>query len=49
MQFSLLLAPLLKRDADPITSLAAALWLILLVTYAAASVSLQLALAPCWG
>lgn len=43
MQFFLLLAPLLKRDADPITSLAAALGLILLVNpYAAASVSLQL-------
>ena len=43
MQFFLLLAPLLLRDADPITSLAAALGLILLVNpYAAASVSLQL-------
>ncbi len=43
MQFFLLLAPLFNRDADPPTSLAAALLLILLFNpYAALSVSLQL-------
>lgn len=43
MQFFLLLAPLFNRDADPPTSLAAALMLILLFNpYAAESVSLQL-------
>ena len=43
MQFFLLLAPLFNRDADPPTSLAAALMLILLFNpYAALSVSLQL-------
>ena len=50
MQFFLLLAPLCLRDADPITSLAAALLLILLVNpYAAASVSLQLSFASMLG
>ena len=50
MQFFLLLAPLYLRDADPITSLAAALLLILLVNpYAAASVSLQLSFASMLG
>ena len=50
MQFFLLLAPLCRRDADPATSLSAALMIILLVNpYAAASVSLQLSFASMLG
>lgn len=50
MQFFLLLAPLCLRDSDPVTSLSAALMLILLVNpYAAASVSLQLSFAAMLG
>lgn len=50
MQFFLLLAPLFLRDSDPVTSLSAALMIILLVNpYAAASVSLQLSFAAMLG
>lgn len=50
MQTTLLLAPLLRRENDPITSLFAALALILLLNpYAAASVSLQLSFAAIAG
>ena len=50
MQFFLLLAPLCMRDADPPTSLAAALLVILLFNpYAIASVSLQLSFSSMLG
>ena len=50
MQFFLLLAPLCRRDADPLTSLSAALLVILLFNpYAAAGVSLQLSFASMLG
>lgn len=50
MQSFLLLAPLFKRDSDPITALGAALLVILLVNpFAAASVSLQLSFAATLG
>ena len=50
MQTLMLLAPLVRRENDPATSLSAALGLILLVNpYAAASVSLQLSFASLTG
>ena len=50
MQSLLLLAPLVRRENDPVTSLSAALGLILLVNpFAAASVSLQLSFAAMAG
>ena len=50
MQGFLLLAPLFRRDGDPLTSLGAALLLILLPNpFAAASVSLQLSFAATFG
>lgn len=50
MQTLLLLAPLLRRENDPLTSLSAALMLLLLQNpYAAASVSLQLSFASIAG
>lgn len=50
MQSFLLLAPLFKRDSDPITALGAALLVILLANpFAAASVSLQLSFAATAG
>lgn len=50
MQIFLLIAPLFKRDSDPLTSLGAALLVILLCNpFAAASVSLQLSFAATFG
>ena len=50
MQICLLLAPLFKRDSDPLTSLGLALLVILLCNpFAAASVSLQLSFAATFG
>lgn len=50
MQLFLLAAPLFRRDSDPLTSLGAALLVILLANpFAAASVSLQLSFAATFG
>ena len=50
MQMFLLVAPLFRRNSDPLTSLAAALLMILLVNpFAAASVSLQLSFSATLG
>ena len=50
MQIFLLIAPLFKRDSDPLTSLGAALLVILFCNpFAAASVSLQLSFAATFG
>ncbi|MBQ9392833.1 MAG: DNA internalization-related competence protein ComEC/Rec2 [Oscillospiraceae bacterium] len=50
LQFFLLLAPLARRDADPLTALAAALWLLLMLNpYAVGGVGLQLSFAATLG
>ncbi len=50
MQIFLLIAPLFRRDSDPITTLAAALWVLLLANpYAAGGISLQLSFAATLG
>lgn len=50
MQICLLLAPLFRRDSDPLTSLGTALLVILLCNpFAAASISLQLSFAATFG
>ena len=50
MQIFLLLAPVFRRDSDPLTALAAALWVLLLANpYAAGGISLQLSFAATLG
>ena len=50
MQIFLLAAPLFRRDSDPLTALAAALWVLLLANpYAVGGISLQLSFAATLG
>jgi len=50
MQIFVLVAPLFRRDSDPLTALAAALWVLLLVNpYAAGGISLQMSFAATLG
>lgn len=50
MQIFVLIAPLFRRDSDPLTALAAALWVLLLANpYAAGGISLQMSFAATLG